>query len=238
MNQFQKMGKRVAVIFLTSMVFLGIVSCDGEEKNIIAIDVLLTPSEKMTEQAIYLNKLMMQNNPASFHLDTLSIPHITLVQCFVHESDLPKIENELQGLYQYIKEDTLRAKRLVYSPDQEESFATIQIQKSKLLLFLHEEAIKRLKPYMLVQGSSKAFVPNTDGTPIDSFTLSYVPKFVEKYSHENFQPHISLGVAQVDFLEMLAQRVFSPLEFQASSLAIYQMGDSGTAKKQLWKSRK
>ncbi len=91
-------------------------SCTPKNEKIIAIDVLLTPSDEMRAQAIELNKLMKQNNPSTITLDDNHIPHITLLQCFIKKSDLPKVRRALHGLFEGFKNETLKAeKRKVYS---------------------------------------------------------------------------------------------------------------------------
>ncbi len=210
-------------------------SCAPKQQQVIAIDVLLTLPEDVYDQAIQLNRAILDDNPNNFTLDENHIPHITLLQCYVQESDLPKIEKLLSGLYQTIANETLWADHLQYAEDNEESFASIGIKKSESLLELHKKTIALLEPYILPKGSQKAYVQNADGSPIDKFTMDYVPKFVSDYSYENFNPHISLGVAKTSVLDSLEQHNFRAVKFHASSISVYQLGNFGTARKLLWK---
>ncbi len=214
---------------------LAFLSCSPKMEKIIAIDVLLTPSEELHSQSIQLNTLMHQKNPETIKLDAGHVPHITLLQCFIKEEDLPEVNNALEGLFGTIKNETVTATNLSYDNTEEDSFAMISIEKSEALLELHKKTIEILKPYIVANGSEKSFIQNPDGSPIGKFTLNYVPAFVEKYSYENFDPHISLGVAPKIFLDSLAENVFKPIQFKASSLSVYQLGDHGTAQKLLWK---
>lgn len=213
-----------------------IFSCTPKEEKIIAVDVLLTPSEEMSAQAIRLNSLMKEENPQTIRLDENHIPHITLLQCFIKESDLPKIKRLLHGLYDEVKKDSLKAESLFYYKEKEDSFAMIAVQKNQQLLKLHEKIIELIKPFIVNNANEEAFVPNPDGSSISESTVTYVPEFVEKHSYENFDPHISLGVAPRFLLDSLAAHVFKPISFKASSISVYQLGDHGTAQKQLWKS--
>lgn len=225
-------------IFTASFLIITlIISCTPKPPKIIAIDVLLTPSEKMRVQALHLNSLIKQNNPETIRLDENHIPHITLLQCFINEEDLPKVKEALMGLYRTIQNDSLRAESLSYSKDSEESFAMIAIEKSGPLQKLHEEIIELIKPYIVKKGSQESFVKNSDGSPISESTITYIPDFVEKYSYENYSPHISLGVAEKVFLDSLAQHVFKPVSFKARSISVYQLGDHGTAQELIWKSK-
>lgn len=223
-------------------VCLGLMSCTPKKENSIAIDVLLIPSEEMYAQSLQLNALINQKNPETIKLDENHIPHITLLQCFIKEEDLPdvynaiEVENIFEGFFETIKNDSLKAESLFYYKEKEESFSMIAIEKSKLLMKLHEKIIEVVKPYTVKNGSQTSFIQNPDGTPISESTVNYVPEFVEKYSYNNFDPHISLGVAKTTLLDSLAQNIFKPIQFKAVSLSIYQLGDHGTAQKLLWKS--
>lgn len=224
-------------IFLSTLIgALTFFSCAPPKEKIIAIDVLLTPSEEMDAQAIQLNTLMKQNNPETIKLDNNHIPHITLLQCFINEEDLPKINKALEGLFETIAQDSLKAESLFYYEEKEESFAMIRIEKSAQLMEIHNKTIELVKLYIAKNGSEESFVQNPNGSPISESTVTYVPEFVEKYSYENFDPHISLGVAQKTLLDSLAQHVFKPIHFKPTSVSVYQLGDHSTAQKLLWKS--
>jgi len=221
---------------------VSILSCTPKKENIIAIDVLLIPSEEMYAQSLQLNSLINQNNPETIKLDENHVPHITLLQCFIKEEDLPdvynalEVENIFEGLFETIKNDSLKAESLFYYKDKEESFSMIAVEKSKFLLKLHEKIIELVQPYTVKNGSQISFIQNPDGSPISESTVTYVPEFIDKHSFENFDPHITLGVAQTKLLDSLAENVFKPIQFKAASLSIYQLGDHGTAQKILWKS--
>jgi len=223
-------------------VCLGIFSCAPKKQNIIAIDVLLIPSEEMYAQSLQLNALINQNNPETIKLDENHVPHITLLQCFIKEEDLTKVTNALEvdnifeGLFETIKNDSLKAESLFYYEDKEESFAMIAVEKSNFLMRLHEKIIELIQPYTVKNGSQISFIQNPDESPISESTVTYVPEFIDKHSFGNFDPHISLGVAQTKLLDSLAKNVFKPIQFKAASLSVYQLGDHGTAQKLLWKS--
>lgn len=209
-------------------------SCNLKEENVIAINVLLTPDQKMQNHAVYLNKLMAQDNPETMIFDSTRIPHITLLQAYILEKDLPKMTLALNELHSSISSENLIAANLVFSREKNPSFAMIRIRKSKTLLELHEEVIAIVAPYTVKNGSEKSFVPNTDGRNIDQFTIDYVPMFIEKYSYDNYDPHLSLGVAKIAFLDSISANEFLTMDFKASSLRVYQLGEYGTAQKLLW----
>lgn len=226
------MNKFLVAIVLSALTL----ACVPKQKKVMAIDVLLTPSEEIHQLALQLNAQISRDNPKSIKLDEKHIPHITLLQCFVNESDLQEIEIALNGLFETVENDYFIADGLVYSKEHEESFVKIAIEKSHKLSKLHQETIERIKPFMISDGYLESFVQNPDGTPISDFTFTYLLEFLEKHSYENFDPHISLGVARTALLDTLSESISAPIKFQATSVSLYQLGDHGTAQKKLWKS--
>ncbi|WP_170245286.1 2'-5' RNA ligase family protein [Gelidibacter salicanalis] len=211
-------------------------ACKQKQEHVIAIDVLLTLPQDVYTQAVELNKSVLQNNPDNFTLDAQHIPHITIMQAYVNESDLPEIEKVLVGLYKTIENETFLVDTLQYNKEKEESFASMGIEKSEALMRLHDQVIKVLEPFSVSNGTQESYVQNEDGTPIDDFTIAYVPKFISHHSYENYNPHISLGVADTSVLDSLETHKFHPTNFKAPTLALYHLGNYGTARKLLWES--
>ncbi len=226
--------KKYLVAFAFS---LGVMSCTPKKENTIAINVLIIPSQEMYSQALALNSIINQNNPETIKLDKKHVPHITLLQCFIQESDLQKVKNALEDIDKTIAQDSLKAESLFYDKDKEESFAMVRIEKTAPLLEIHTKAIELVKPFIVKNGSEASFVQNPDGSAISESTVKYVHEFVEKNSYENYDPHISLGVAQNTVLDSLVENIFKPIQFKAESVSVYQLGDHGTAQKLLWKSK-
>lgn len=226
---------KIYMIFF-SILLMSMLGCVSASENIIAINILLTPDEELYDYGIYLSELMSENNPRSLALDDNRIPHITLLQAYINEEDLPRISQALKGVYSTISSKDLMAESLVFSKGNETSFAMIRIEKSESLLKLHKQVIALVKPFIVKRGSEQSFVPNFDGRDIDQFTIDYVPEFIAKYSYENYDPHLSLGVADTAFLENLSEHEFKPRQFKSAALSIYQLGEYGTAQKLLWQS--
>ncbi|WP_190246192.1 2'-5' RNA ligase family protein [Gelidibacter gilvus] len=223
-------------LIITLLAFSLISSCLQKPEETLAIGVLLTVPEAIYQQSIKLNRAILENHPDNITLNEQHIPHITLLHCYVQESDLSEIEQVLNGFYKTIEHDSLWADELQYSKAKTESFASIGIKRSRSLMALHENVIALLEPYILAEGSQQAYVQNVGGTPIDDFTLAYVPKFVSAHSYDNYNPHISLGVANTAILDSLAQHHFRATKFKAKAIGIYQLGAFGTAQKRIWES--
>lgn len=227
----------IRILHISFLVVIFMTSCVSKTDELIAIDVLLTLPPKVKTQAIEMNQKILSKHPDNFTLDNDHIPHITLLQCYILESDLPKIKNSLQDLYQTIAEDTFQLENLQYKTDQEQSFASLGIRKNESLMTLHHEVVERIKPFAKTDGGQEAYIQNPDNSPIDQFTIDYVPKFINEHSFENYNPHISLGVANTALLDSLSSHYLKPSQFQSPTMSIYQLGAFGTAQKILWESK-
>ncbi|MGH8324924.1 MAG: hypothetical protein ACRETD_14185, partial [Steroidobacteraceae bacterium] len=78
-----------------------------------------------------------------------------------------------------------------------------------------------------------AFV-QTPGEAVNADTVKYVEAFVPASSGAKFFPHVTLGLAHPDFAKAFAAEPFAPFAFGGERLAIYQLGNFGTARKKLW----
>ena len=59
------------------------------QEKLIAIDVLIEPDQRMLGEAAKWNARMREQIPDGLALDAQHRPHITLIQRFVSEADLP-----------------------------------------------------------------------------------------------------------------------------------------------------
>jgi hypothetical protein len=61
------------------------------QSNLIAIDVLIQPGPKVLSEAEKWNAMMREQNAGGLELDEEHVLHITLIQRFIHESDMPQV---------------------------------------------------------------------------------------------------------------------------------------------------
>jgi hypothetical protein len=64
--------------------------------------------------------------------------------------------------------------------------------------------------------------------------VNYVEKFVPNSSGKKYNPHVTIGVAHEDFVKRLKAEPFETFSFKPAAVAIYQLGNFGTAQKKLW----
>lgn len=202
-----------------------------DESKLIAIDVLLQPDQRMEAEAQRWNARMREQAPDGFELDEAHAPHVTLVQRFVAESDLPSVLAAVEEVRRSLDLSSLEmeATALYHIPSGEIGLAGIVIEPSGSLLAIHEAVIEAVGPFVRSGGDESAFVPDPSGTPFDPYLFEYVEGFVPGQSGANYNPHVSIGVAPLGWLEEVEAQPFEAFTFGAVGIATYHLGNFGTA---------
>jgi hypothetical protein len=227
--------------FLTLLQFVAIFNLASAQSAVTAIDILLNPDQAMLDSAKVYNELMQKNysGPGSYSLDELHAPHITVIQCFVKTYNLEKVYVAIADVVKREKptKQKLTSKGFYYIPLNGLGLAGMTVEPTPKLLDFQSEIIEAIKQF-LVLGTDAAFVQNSDGTPIASETTEYVNGFIPDHSGEKYNPHVTIGLAHEEFLKELVVKPNNKFQFKNGSVSIYQLGDFGTARKQLWTSKK
>ena len=96
-----------------------------------------------------------------------------------------------------------------------------------------QAVIEAVKVYAREGGGESAFVPEKSGLPFDPIMFEYVDNYVHLHAGENFHPHVTIGMVPLDWLEELERKPFDTFMFGAKGIAVYQLGNFGTASKRL-----
>ena len=176
-----------------------------------------------------------QSFPKGFALDAAHRPHITLIQRFVRTADLDKIYaaagKVLAGAN--VNAMKLEAFKYYYAPGGAVGVAGICAKPTPELLKLQADLIAAVAPFTVETGPIGAFTAPHDDPATDAALIQYVSTFVPKMSGENFNPHVSTGVAPRDYLDKMLAEPFAPFTFSPAGAAVYQLGPFGTAAKKL-----
>jgi hypothetical protein len=232
----------VKIVCLIMLIF-GVIKINSvlAQSNISAIDILMDPDRTMLDSAKVYNGKMQQNysGPGSYSLDELHKPHITVLQCFVNKADLAKVYTAVEKVVKSNKptKEKLQAKGLYYFPYQKLGLAGINIDPSPGLLSFQSKIIEALRPFF-VTGTNAAFVQNANGDPIAKGSEEYVNRFEQDHAGTKYNPHVTIGLAQEEYLKVLLAAPFPMFSFRCSAVSIYQLGDFGTARNKLWTSVK
>jgi hypothetical protein len=191
----------------------------------IAVDVVLLPSEEVTNQAIEANKKLLKQYADRIILDKENcLPHISLAMGCMNEQEIPGIEKILH---------TIAGK---YHPGQldipginigtnclGEKVSAFEVKKTERLQSLHEEAMRRIMPYFSYDVTAEMVL---SPPPAGESTLLWIKNYPDKSAFGNFFPHITVGYGQLDEFSFTA-------EFTASKLALCHLGNHCTCRKVL-----
>lgn len=217
-------------------------SASGQEPKAVtevtAIDILLAPDAVMIGHAKAANAKLRKDFPKGFELDATHAPHITVVQRFVRTRDLDAVN---AAVAKVLKDENptaweLKATGYYDIPSGNLGVAGIVIEPTKDLLRFQQKIIDAIAPFTSDKGTDAAFVPKPDGTAMVPGLIEYVSGFVAKSSGKNYNPHVTIGVGTREYLDKLKAEPFKSFTFKASGVAVYQLGDYGTAQKLIWSS--
>jgi hypothetical protein len=207
----------------------------ADQTAITAIDILLEPDATMLRHAAANNTRLLKVYPQGFALDAAHRPHITMLQCFVRTADLDKVyaAEETVLAAANVNAMKLEAFKFYYAPAGATGVAGISAKPTPEILKLQAEIIAAAKPFMLQTGPIGAFTAPHEDPAIDAGIIDYMSTFVPKMSGENFNPHVSTGVAPRAYLDRMVAEPFEPFTFSPAGAAAYQLGPFGTAAKKL-----
>ncbi|MGE8153164.1 2'-5' RNA ligase family protein [Pseudomonas vancouverensis] len=221
------------VLALTAL--LMVVPFANARDDLIAIDVLIQPDAKMVEEAGKWNGMMREQTPDGFELDAEHAPHITLLQLYVSQADLPKVMAAVDKAKSGYDLGNLEmtATGLYHIANGKVGLAGIVIKPTEQLRTLQQAMIDAAGQYAVKGGDASAFVPDKSGAAFPPALFEYVDTFIPHQTGTQYNPHVTIGVAPLDWLKALEAKPFEAFTFSARRIAIYQLGNYGTASKRL-----
>jgi len=190
-----------------------------------AVDVVLLPSEGVTNQAIEANKGLLEQYADRIILDKENcLPHISLAMGCMDERDITNIEKILESIAEKYNPGQLSIIGINTGTNSlGEKVSAFELKKTERLLSLHKEVMRRMKPYFSYDVTAEMVL----WPPIAcESTLLWIKNYPEKSAFENFFPHITIGYGQVDDFSFTAK-------FTASKLALCHLGNHCTCRKVL-----
>jgi phosphoserine phosphatase len=205
------------------------------QSPVTAIDILLEPDATMLRHAAANNARLLAVFPKGFALDATHRPHITMLQCFVRTADLEKVYAATGKVLAaaHVTAMMLEAYKYYYIPSKDIGVAGIVARPTPEIIKLQSDIIAAVKPFMVETGTSASFVSAHDDPALDAALIEYISTFVPKASGEHFNPHVTTGVALREYLDKMLAEPFEPFTFSPAGVAVYQLGQFGTAAKKL-----
>ena len=189
----------------------------------------------MLEKCQANNERLLKVFPKGFSLDATHTPHVTMLQCFVAHADLEKLYAALEKVFDAanVTAMKLEAFKYYYAPAGATGVAGICAKPTPEILQLQADIIDAARPFMVGTATIGAFTAPHEDPTFDAALISYVSTFVPKMSGENFNPHVSTGVAPKEYLDEMNAEPFENFTFSPAGAAVYQLGPYGTAAKPL-----
>ena len=207
----------------------------ANQSPITAIDIALEPDATMIQHANVVNARLRGVFPKGFALDATHHPHITVVQRFVRTADLNNVYAAVGKVIANANVTGLKleAFKYYYIPDKELGLSGIVVKPTPELLKLQQDVIAAVTPFTMKTGTSAAFVTTPADPVINPLLIDYVSVFVPKHSGENFNPHVTTGLAPRDYLDKMLAEPFESFTFSPVGASVYHLGHYGTAAKKL-----
>lgn len=205
----------------------------------IAINILLLPEPAAAEEARSFNAQLRADLPDGFALDATHVPHLSLLHMIVRKSDLEPLGRALRGVVtqQTIAEIRLRTAGFDAGPWDGRTMLSLRMEPTPELTDLQGAVLRAALPFNHAERADAGMF-DTSGAgarnaPINAQTLEYVRTFVTRRTGDGFAPHITVGLATDVAAERLRTAAPEPRSYGVEALAIYQLGNDGTARREL-----
>ena len=207
----------------------------SSQSSVTAIDILLDPDATMLQHATAANERLRKNYPDGFALDENHTPHISCLQRYVRTADLDKVYAAVSQVLAKEKPTTwkLTAYKYYYLPWHDLGLAGIVIKPTDDLIRYQKELVDAVAPYTVEIGTAAAFVTTKEDPDINQPTIDYIAAFVPHETGDKFNPHVTIGIANQDYLKQMLAEPFESFTFSPASASVYHLGNYGTAKVKL-----
>jgi len=226
----------LAALFIGFGALLAHTGASGAQENpVTAIDIALEPDATMIQHAEAANARLLKVFPKGFSLDATHRPHISMLQRYVRTADLDKVYTAAGKVLadEKVTSWKLKAFKYYYIPWKDIGLGGIVVEPTDDLLRLQQELIDAVAPFTEKTGTAAAFVTTAEDPEINQPTIDYVAAFVPEATGKKFNPHVTIGVAPQDYLKEMLAELFDVFTFSPASASVYQLGNFGTARKEL-----
>ena len=208
------------------------------QNDVTAIDIALEPDAVMIQHAQATNARLRAVFPKGFALDATHDPHITMLQRFVRTADLDQVYAAAAKVFSDDKVTSIKLKAYRYYFFTDKSLpglglSNIVIETTPELLKVQQDLIAEVAPYTVKIGTAAAFVTTPEDPDINEPTIHYIAVFVPEHSGANYLPHVTTGLAPIDYLNALVAAPFDDFTFSPAGAAVFHLGNYGTARARL-----
>jgi hypothetical protein len=205
--------------------------------DLTAIDVLIDPDPHAIERAKEVNAKLLQSMPEGWKLDDTHQPHITTLQRYVRTDDLDKVFAAVESVVRGTDMSALayEATNITHADWGFPGYGptVLQVKVRPPVLAFQAGLVTALEPFVESGGTADAFVADP-GEVISPTIIDWVEAYVpNQIGDGNYFPHLTVGVDTFDHLKVIEAEPFDPFPVHAASVAVYHLGNNGTARKLL-----
>jgi hypothetical protein len=202
-----------------------------------AVDILIEPDDATITRAREINARMLQSVPDGIVLDATHQPHITMLQRYLRTADLDQAYEAIGKAVTDADQASLtyHVAGITYSehwgpPGQ--AAAVLAVQPSRQVLDLQAALVAAVTPFSGSGGDAAAFATDP-GEQISQTTMSWVETYVPDQTGADYTAHLTVGIATVKDLDVIQAEPFEAFDVHPAGLAIYHLGNNGTARTRL-----
>lgn len=199
-----------------------------------AVDILIEPDDASIERAREVNRRMPLSIPAGITLDDTHLPHITMLQRYLITADIDAVYAAIEKTLTATDPASLsyHVPGITYSehwgpPGQ--AAAVLEVRPNQQVLDLQAALVDAVTPFTGSGGTDVAFVADS-GEQISQTTKDWVENYVLDQTGANYTAHLTVGLDTVEHLKSMQAEPFDAFDGHPVSLAVYQLGNNGTAR--------
>lgn len=199
-----------------------------------AVDILIEPDDASIERAREVNRRMPLSIPAGITLDDTHLPHITMLQRYLITADIDAVYAAIEKTLTATDPASLsyHVPGITYSehwgpPGQ--AAAVLEVRPNQQVLDLQAALVDAVTPFTGSGGTDAAFVADS-GEQISQTTKDWVENYVLDQTGANYTAHLTVGLDTVEHLKSMQAEPFDAFDVHPVSLAVYQLGNNGTAR--------
>ena len=221
--------------------------------TILALNLCLLPPPTTTVYHLShtLNHRLHTLDNQSFLYSATRHAHVTVVQCYIHSTQLPALLHDLQSFLTSSATSSftplhLTAGDLAPGPLQAGRYVpSLAIPPTAQLTALHTQLLSIAQPYTLSSlppnhELQSAFYTDSSAAMIDVGTTEWVATFRSNAAYQHYFPHVTLGTcseSELPGIQTQKEEAMSSSsgggEWVADRLYVFQLGNTGTVRKQL-----
>jgi hypothetical protein len=194
------------------------------DSNYIALDLAIIPEVGQWVYDFNSQLFSLSRMGPLFSVDCL--PHITLFQGFIERRELNKLESLLEEMISSFLADAPQIKALSIQKGGEfiSGFSSygVEISKKDNLLKLQKEIHSISIPKVIDEEDEKIAFSFPE---INDSTRKYVRGFKQNNSDVNYNPHLSLGIAEKERTINFPEDLKFPLNLKIKSIVLSHMGN-------------